>query len=430
MAQDTVPTKDPQIAALEAETAKKNAEAALAAAQLAALQAEQTLDKARSGAAAKKDELTDKKDIADAAAALATAKANAKIAQEIGIVPAGTYSGAVSLEDKSGTVEALLLASRAVNEASADLVKRLNGAAGGTGFSATSEIQVFAKTGFSNFERLTAYRLKRDLLLKAMQEARQRAANALDAVKTPGATPPAGAALPLVGAGLKALQDLLGFFKTDYEMQGVDVTLNESSVVYAVAGRLAMLDPAPKVRAPAVFEPSTVTATLVNELSGLSSVQSSLEDYTRQVTDALKTIDDAKPPRPELKSELEGAKAQLLAAGIAYQDFMTSYSTAEANGTLPLAALARELGMETALKNDAAFVLLVGLENTGGGYFKKKNLWSGLWGIPLYHMGGATLSYMLFKSGGIVVAAGVMPYHGGFVRSDAIPKHLGSGAPP
>lgn len=87
---------------------------------------------------------------------------------------------------------------------------------------------------------------------------------------------------------------------------------------------------------------------------------------------------------------------------------------------MPLSAVAQEFAIEDALKAGGA-VLLLRLENSGGGYLLKKNLLTGLGAMPLYHMGGATVTYLLLSGvDGCVLAGDIIPVYGGFVRTDAL----------
>jgi hypothetical protein len=108
-----------------------------------------------------------------------------------------------------------------------------------------------------------------------------------------------------------------------------------------------------------------------------------------------------------------------------YDAFASSLTTPDANGTVPVSVLVQEHAIDAALKAGAG-VLLLRLENTGGGYLLKKNLWTGLGAeMPLYHMGGATVTYLLLAgANGRVLAGDVVAIHGGFVRTDALREEL------
>ena len=107
-----------------------------------------------------------------------------------------------------------------------------------------------------------------------------------------------------------------------------------------------------------------------------------------------------------------------------YDSFASALTTPDANGVLPLALVAQELAVDSVLKA-GAMVLLLRLENSGGGYLLKKNLWTGLGSMPLFHMGGATVSYLALEGAdGKVIAGNVVPVYGGFVKSSDLRAKL------
>jgi hypothetical protein len=91
---------------------------------------------------------------------------------------------------------------------------------------------------------------------------------------------------------------------------------------------------------------------------------------------------------------------------------------------VPLSAIAEELAIHNALKEDGT-VLLLRLENSGGSYLVKKHFLAGLLKSPLYHMGGATVTYLLLRgTNGSVLAGGIVPVHGGFKNADELPAYF------
>jgi len=130
-----------------------------------------------------------------------------------------------------------------------------------------------------------------------------------------------------------------------------------------------------------------------------------------------------------LTSEIARAKAradQLNGVISLYDSFASALTTPDANGAVPLTLVAQEFARDTTLKAGGD-VLLLRLESSGGGFLVKKNLWTGLGAMPLYHMGGATITYVLLSGpDGKVKAGDVVPVHGGFIRTDRIRTELGN----
>jgi hypothetical protein len=247
----------------------------------------------------------------------------------------------------------------------------------------------------------------------------------------------------LVSAGLDAFSKLLGFFKTDYTIGGIDVKLDESLLLYSVAGKLT----AKEVHLPLVYAPVAQTsaiAGLAEELSELvdlrgraatqfSELNNRIADLQKQAAELDKQASGAEdanaqnPDKDTLLRAIAGLKPktdQLTGVIALYDAFASSLTTPDANGTVPVSVLVQEYAVDAALGAGAG-VLLLRLENTGGGYLLKKNLLTGLGAMPLYHMGGATVTYLLLAgANGRVLAGDVVAIHGGFVQTNQLREEL------
>jgi hypothetical protein len=115
---------------------------------------------------------------------------------------------------------------------------------------------------------------------------------------------------------------------------------------------------------------------------------------------------------------------QLTTAASFYDTFVTSITTPDASGIAPIAAITQELAIDTMISGGTD-VLLLHLENTGGGYLVKKNLLTALGSPPLYHTGGATATYLLIRgTDGEVLDGDIVPIHGGYVQSKDLAETL------
>ena len=405
---------------------------ALADAQKALAESQKALDQAKSGSAQQLTDLQNQKAIADARKALADSQTQSALAKLIGDVKAGPYSGSVDMKPNAGTEEALLLGARAVKEAAAKVADAVIAVQNGP-----ATIHIFAAKEFPNFQRLLTYRFRKELIKQAFTTAGvvkpKPAQPGLEAVATPA----------LVSAGLDAFSKLLGFFKTDYTIGGIDVKLDESLLLYSVAGKMT----AKEVHLPLVYAPVAQTsaiAGLAGELSELVDLRgraaTKLDELNNQIADLQKQVaeldkqaadaEDANAQNPAKDTRLKviaGLKPQTdqLTGVIAlYDAFASALTTPDANGTVPVTVLVQEYTVDTALR-DGAGVLLLRLENTGGGYLLKKNLLTGLGAMPLYHMGGATVTYLLLAgANGRVLAGDVVAIHGGFVQTNQLREEL------
>lgn len=408
---------------LRAETERINAEAE----RIRAQRAREALDAPTDTTLA---DLKRAEEVALAQEKVAKAETGAKIAAEIGEVKAATYSGAVDLKEKSGTVEAMLLATKAVNGGAAKLVQAID-----TTITSGKNVIVLPGRSFQSFQRLTIFEFRRQLVARALLGVLEPAKPA--ATPDPNLPPAAGAAAgaAVVSAGLDALSKLLSYLKTDYTIGGVDTTIDEAVAIYAVAGALADKNKAAFV--PTTFMPSAQAAAVealsqqMGELVALRArvealrSKTSTEAATRETVVAGETEADKKK-RVEEAAELRRKEAACQAALAAYDSFAASLTTPDTpGGAIPLLALANDFALRHQVGQNNSQVLLVRLEATGGGYMLKKNLWTGLGAVPLYHMGGAALSYLLLDGAtGQVLKGGSLAVHGGFVKSKDLPTHL------
>lgn len=396
--------------------------------QKALADAQKALDQAKSGSTQQLADLQSQKAIADAQKALSDAQTQSAIARLIGDVKAGPYSGSVDMKPNAGTEEALLLGARAVKEAAAKVAEVVTALPNGPG-----TVHIFAAKEFPNFQRLLTYRFRKEMIKEAFAaagvEKPELAQAGLEAMATPA----------LVSAGLDAFSKILGFFKTDYTIGGIDVKLDESLLLYSVAGRLTSKE----VHLPLVYAPMAQAGAmtgLAGELSELVTLRghaaAQFDQMNKQIADLQKQVGELEKPAADagasardalfgVIAELKPKTEQLTGVIALYDAFASSLTTPDANGTVPVSVLVQEYAVDTALQAGAG-VLLLRLENTGGGYLLKKNLLTGLGAaIPLYHMGGATITYLLLAGAdGRVLAGDVVAIHGGYVRSDELRDEL------
>jgi hypothetical protein len=399
---------------------------ALADAQKALAESQKALDQSKSSSAGQLTDLQNQKAIADAQKAIADSQTQSMVARLIGDVKAGPYSGSVDTKPNAGTEEALLLAARAVKEAADEVAKAVTAFGGEPGV-----IHIFAAKEFPNFQRLLAYRFRKELVKQAFAAAGvakpEAAALGLESIAVPA----------LASAGLDAFSKMVGFFKTDFTVGSIDVKLDESLLLYSVAGKLKNKE----VHLPLVYAPiaqNDAMAGLASELLELVDLRgraaTQLDEINDQIVDLKQQAADQAAPAggdnqagDEILGVIAGLKPKTdrLTSVIALYDvFANSLTTVDANGSAPISGLVLEYAADKALQAGAG-VLLLRLENTGGGYLVKKNLLTGLGVMPLFHMGGATVTYLLLAGNdGKVLAGDAVAIHGGFVRTDRLKEEL------
>lgn len=405
-------------------------------AEKALIDAQKALDQAKSASAQQVTDLQNEKALADAKKALADAQTQAAVAKYIGDVKAGPYSGTVDMKDKAGTEEGLLLAARAVKECASRVAKAVQDKA--------AIFYIFGAKEFPSFQRLITFRFRNELIEQAFAAA---------GISKPTEGALAVAAAPaLISGGLDAFSKILGFFKTDFTIGGTDAKLDESLLLFSVAGELSEKT----VHLLSVYElygQNRAVAALTSELAQLVDLRARAASAVVQTTSNIAEVEKkaADPANAATKDGLLAAAAalkprldQLNGVISLYDSFATSLITPDTNGAIPLTAITQELAIDAALRGDRAeieeggapkadnatlkvgrAVLLLSLENSGGGYLLKKNLLTGLGAMPLYHMGGATVTYLLLSGlDGQVLAGDVIPIYGGFVRTDNLRNEL------
>lgn len=419
-----------EAAALDAQKKLHDAREALKAAEAPPDPAKKAMDDKLAGAKAAKELADAEKAAADARKAQSDA-ALAAFKAKIGEVTSSGYTGDVTLKERAGITEAALLAGRAVRTAAQKIVDVLPKQ------TENKTVLLYAAGEVPNFQAHIAFRAQITLVGKAFTDA-QTASNIADAKapEPPGfkieAVPLAAAA----GLTLDAVNKLLGFFRTDYTVGGVELKFEDSLLVHALAGAIEGSDKKLNVQLPAVYSPgalSDVGAEILNEITNLSLLKLGAQDKAnrhdklsaRFTEDSSKETDPAEKAKllDKAKTHKATADAWKTAVGL-YDGFFSKLTTTDDKGAVPLTNVIREGVVAKALMNDD-LLLLVKLQQSGGAYYTKKNIGTFFGTMPFYHMGGVVASFVLLNGKtGIVLKSGVVPVHGGFVKADDLPEEM------
>lgn len=439
MAQEPTPAaEDPQkrIDAIKKEIDLLEAQKKLVEAQKALAEAQKPLAANADQIAAAKTA----KELADAQKALADARkaeSDANLAAfkaALGEVPASGISGAVDAKENAGEVEASLLAMKAVREAAEKVAASVRKGAG----TSSRRIVVLSSSEAPTFANLVAY----DTEVAVVRELLRAA---IAAAQPPPEVGPKLEAVPLLGAAgvtLDAVSKLLSFFRSDYVVKGVTVSLadKDALALHAVAGALAAQgqeEKALEVSVPTIYDPTTLASSagfFIEDVKELAVLRGQAQELDRKLASTIaslkKALEDEKNSTTRAALEAEIAKRVKLSTGLqsaaALMDaWYTKLGTPDSKGVAALVHVAREKALASEIKR--GHLLVVKLQTTGGGYMTKKNLWTFFGGMPLYHMGGAGLSYTLVHgTTGLVEVSGVVPIHGGFVKAGRLRTELGS----
>jgi len=434
----------------DAEKDKIEAERALERARKPPDAAAEALQSKAAAAKAEKDVADAQKAAADASKAAADAskaQADASAAAfkaRFGEVPTSPYKGDVSLKENAGKAEALLLAAQAVRSAAAAIVAAID--------PKPRSVMLVPSADVPSFDNLLSYRVEIGILQRSFAKMDELSVTAGTAeppepgdaqVERSMESAPAERVPPFTAAGLavEAADKLLGFFKTDYTVGGIDVALEDATLLNELAGRLTRTGVT--VYLPKVFnaiELRQAGAKLIDELEDLAlrrvnadSAAASHERLAAAWTErAAKEANEASK-----KSMLSTGDAHARAADAirkataAYDSWFAKQSSPNDKNVVPIAAVIREQSLMTALERGRS-LLVVKVHASGGSYYTKKNLWTGLGFMPFFNMGGTVVSFALINGqSGVVAAAGTVPVHGGYFKANTVANELvGEPGPP
>jgi hypothetical protein len=377
------------------------------------------------------------KDLADAQKAIADAqkaRSDADLAAfkaSIGEVPATGRSGSVDVQGYSGELEATLLAMKAVEEAALVVADRVRNA-----LQENARVAVMNATELPTFNSLIAYNTEvavvRQIMTMAISAARLGEPAASE--KPAAAEKPVAESVPMLaaaGVALDATSKLLSFFQSDVSLKGVALTLEDSVAMNAVAGALTRSEGggAKKlaVLLPAVYRPAQLSggaAFYIDHSVELTLLRGEAQTLLKALEQ--RTAELGQSGAAETDAEKLVRQEALASAGKVVSGLQSAITLMEAWHTKLAAADSKGLAAVVNVANERAIaeqildghLLVVKLQKAGGGLMTKKNLWTVLGGMPLFHMGGAALSFTLIDGrSGIVQAAGVVPIHGGFVKA-------------
>ncbi len=428
MAQEPTPSLDDlqkQIDALKKQTElldaqKKQIEAEKALSDAKRAQSPDAAQTADLVAAAKaaKDLAEAQKSLADAQKAQSDSQLAAFKAR-IGDVPASGVTGGVDVKEKTGELEAALLAMRAVREAATRI-----GDSAHKVLPAASKVVVMSSTDVPTFQNMMAYDTEVAVVLKALDDA-------VNAASPPGPGVRAEA-VPVFGAAgliLDATNKLLSFFRTDYVVGGITLTLDDVVALNEVAERLTHLKFA--VTAPSIYDPGSLAAAakfFVDDVTRLSVLRQKAEALIKKLDEEIGTFKTAiaaekvETTKKALEAQLAaktGLAAGLRSATALMDGWYSKLGAPDGKGVAALVNVAKEKSIAAAIKEGSLLVLKV--QKAGGGYLTKKNLWTFFGGMPLFHMGGAAVSFTLLNgTTGAIQTAGVVPIHGGFIKAGDI----------
>ncbi len=408
-------------------------------AQTARLQAEKALAKAQQGDS---DAKTSDADVADAkrAADIAgyrkseteTARSLLKEAFE---VPVSGYAGEVKTGSKAGGVESSLLAARALTTGAQRIAEKLRPVLDSAtpDKTAAAPVVICGYDQIPAFQMFVAYKTQYTIVQTAIESALQ----GLRAAVRPAPSETYKLFTPqMAGLALDSVNKLLGFFRTDYSVEGVDVKFDDNvALVNALAGELAEKHKY-DVRIPGVYgQPVDLTADpIFAEITALANQDIALRQAVaageKQLAGALAAVGgpnlpaDEKSQSEQTTSNLRDALEIAKAAQALYDTFSAKLAAGDDKNPFPLNTILQQNTVRNLLRQGSR-LLAVRIEKAGGTYYTRKNLWSFFGGMPFFNMGGVVITYALFEGDtGRILASGTLPVDGGFVRISKLSQEL------
>jgi len=229
---------------------------------------------------------------------------------------------------------------------------------------------------------------------------------------------PAAKALASVIGGIatvvvaaKTVLDLLALFRSDVELKGADLTLDDSALAAEVARNLLYK----RIK---VFYPQLQPLAFGSSGNG-NSVQSSVIVKIRELQEAQDRADQAvaqeiaklKPDDPNKEARTQELQAPLTTAKNALQALRdTLVKVDDTTGTTALSRLVKAETLENWLGMDASYLLYLKVLKSGGNSRTLRTLVTS----KAAFSGGAIVTYMLFAKDGSINSSKTIYSHSGF----------------
>lgn len=204
------------------------------------------------------------------------------------------------------------------------------------------------------------------------------------------------ASIPIATAAVKSVIDLVALFRTDTDIKGMTVTLDELALVSEVAGALAKNNQK-------VFVSQLYPLDIAQNLAG-AEVQKRLGEARAKERDANDRVRQLSGDEKE-KAQKRLTELQTVLAG--YDDALSK--AADPNGTSVLGTLIRGEALDRLIGQ--GHVLYLKVLKAGGSNRVKRNLFTG---SRLSHSGGAIANYILFAPDGSVAASRTLSSYTGY----------------
>ncbi|MEC9487555.1 MAG: hypothetical protein UMU76_08690 [Prosthecochloris sp.] len=299
--------------------------------------------------------------------------------EQIGTVEPSEYSGATTLKTNAGKTEVLMLGATAINRIARQFGEQLK-----KDLPPNSTVLLYPYSQLPDFTELETFQS----LVTMIEQQRVRD-------KTTGPISP-----EIVGAALNAANNLLSFFKTDYEFGNFQLNTKKQDMMmlHAISNALFCSNKSERTSDMAVMIPQDYLPADVESIAEVSRDLQKLQEWAQEHT-------SKDNPVNKLIEQLT--------------------TRAENEHGTPMHRIARQLTQQKLLEKEGTFLVGVHVYELSGSYYTKKNIISSIFTTPFKVTGAAVASYAAWNGQDKTIASSMLlPWHEGYHAVSEIQEHV------
>lgn len=218
-----------------------------------------------------------------------------------------------------------------------------------------------------------------------------------------------GAAPVIAPAAIFSIANIVGnLFRSDYAVQGVTITADDTLLAKSVASEALGKISVPIVL-PSIYRPSAMTQDnpLIVILAKMNAVRSRVTELAEQHKKSATSLKSKGTKFAKSAEDHNAVAIQLETAAKSYDDYLAKIALPSEKGMSELAEAARTARMRFDLAS-GSYLLSVKMHAVGGTTYTKKNFFTFLGSVPFFVSGGTTASFALIegRTGHVVSTAG------------------------
>lgn len=226
---------------------------------------------------------------------------------------------------------------------------------------------------------------------------------------------------------LKSIVDLVALFRTDIDIKGKTVTIDDAAASNQVAREIRRQPNTAEIQ---IYQPSILPAKILRDspstlLDDIAKIEKQYQTAAVKIGELSDAADKEKDPAK--KASLLRKSSILKILNDQTNLVLTALSKADAGAPSPLIALVRAELLLSVLPDESSYILLVKVLKAGGNNRIKKSLWP--WASGLSHSGGAIVSFALYDINGNIRDSGVLAEYDGYVKAKSKAGVLLTSAP-